>query len=69
MTQGPVAYATTDRDVFPFTVESYRSDTGEVLWTHTATGPGPIDVPGFGHLGVRISVRVTYADGTVEETP
>lgn len=69
MTPGPVAHATVPDDVFPFTVESYRGDTGEVLWTREVTGPGPVQVPGFGHLGVRIGIRVTYNDGTVEDLP
>ncbi len=61
------AYFEVDQEVFPFTVQSFRGDTGELLWERTVTGPGAIEVPGFGSLGVDIGVRFLYNDGSVYE--
>jgi hypothetical protein len=50
------------------TIELIRSDTGEVVWRQVVEGPGGLEVPGFGHLGAPIGVRITYNGGHVEET-
>jgi hypothetical protein len=56
-------------DAFPFTVELLDAETREVVWSATADGPGAMRIPGSDELGPRLkAARVTFADGTVQES-
>jgi hypothetical protein len=51
---------------FPFTIEIFREDTGEIVWREVISGPGVLEVPGFGGSGFKVGVRTIYPDGRVE---
>ena len=54
---------------FPFKVELLDAETREVVWSATSDGPGVMRIPGLGETGPRPkAVRVTLADGTVQES-
>ena len=64
----PVAFRDLPAEAFPFTVELLKADTRTVVWTATVDGPGALRVPGPDETGPgRKIVRVTFADGTVQE--
>lgn len=49
---------------FPFTIEMYDDDTGNLLRTIVVKGPGSVQVPGKSDLGVdHVNVRLAFADG------
>ncbi len=54
---------------FPFVIEIFRvglPDAEELLYRVEVTGPGAVDIPGFG-AGGPVMVRMSYPDGRVEE--
>ena len=61
----PVAFRDLPASSFPFHIVALGHDD-EVLWEETVTGPCALEVPGF-HGAVKV-VRVTFADGRVEES-
>lgn len=55
----PSAFRDLPAEAFPFRVEFYREDSGEVVHRIDVTGPGAVEVPPLGReLGVRIGARV-----------
>lgn len=51
---------------FPFTIEFFREDTGEVVHTIEVAGPGGFTVPALGQEhGVPIGVRAIAANGKI----
>jgi hypothetical protein len=68
--EGLVKFADLPADCFPFTIELLDPATGETLWTSPRLdGPGAIWIPPARDLGVeKVASRVTFADGTVEES-
>lgn len=56
-------------DRFPFTLELVDPATGVTVWSAVADGPRAIQIPSAASLGrARLGVRVTYANGKVEES-
>jgi hypothetical protein len=73
VTQAPsrrVKFTDLPAECFPFTIELLDLVTREVLWSVTSgNGPGAIQVPAARDLGAEsVVARVTFADGTVEES-
>ncbi len=66
----PVALHDLPARKFPLLIEYYRVDQNpwdDPLERTVVYGPGAVKVPGFGALGIKVMVRITYRDGTVEE--
>lgn len=54
---------------FPFVMEILDAATREVVWTAEVKGPGALRIPGTDETGGGPkAVRLTFADGTVQET-
>lgn len=54
----PVAFHDLPPEAFPFAIELFRTDNGEVVWRTEVYGPGAIEVPGLGaELGVELGAR------------
>ncbi len=67
---GPVAFGELPAGKYPLLIEYFRADANpwdDPLEVTVVPGPGAVRVPGFGALGIRVMVRVTYRDGVVEE--
>lgn len=64
-----IAFHDLSPESFPFTIEFFRVDTLEVVHTIEVLGPGAVHVPPLANqLGVRVGVRMHFADGhSVEE--
>lgn len=60
-------FADLPASAFPFTIEFLRTDTGEVLWSTVATGPGGSHIPKLGSPDYRLMCRMTFANGEVVE--
>ena len=68
MTTPDTAFVDLPAAAFPFTVELLDANR-KVVWSTTVTGPGAVHVPGPAELGPGPrTARVTYPDGTVDET-
>lgn len=65
----PVAYHDFPRSKFPFLMEMLDKATGEVRWSVTVDGPGAVKVPSNAEIngGRLLAVRITFADGEVQE--
>jgi hypothetical protein len=62
------AFTDLPAECFPFTIELLDHATREVLWSQTSDGPGAVRIPSAAELGAeRVTARVTFADGTVQE--
>lgn len=62
-----VAFGDLPADAFPFTIEFFRHDTGEVVHTIHVPGPGAIAVPALAaDVGVKIDVRIISPQGVQE---
>lgn len=61
----PVAFHDLPATSFPFHIIAIGYDD-EILWEETVDSPGVLEVPGF-HGAVKL-VRMTFADGRVEES-
>jgi hypothetical protein len=63
-----VAFTDLPAECFPFTVELLDHATRDVLWSQTSDGPGALRIPPAAELGAeRVTARVTFADGTIQE--
>lgn len=65
MSEIPHKFVDLPRKAYPFTIEAFDHDDA-VIWSETVKEPCALEVPGF-HGGVKF-VRVTFADGNVEES-
>lgn len=64
VTNTPASFHDLPAHEFPFTVEFFREDTGEVVHTIEVAGPGGFTVPALGQEhGVSIGVRVITPSG------
>lgn len=63
----PRANVLLERGKFPFVVEARVAD-GTVVWRLEVPGPGGIYVPPLRSRHGPVWIRVTYADGRVDET-
>lgn len=55
--------------MFPFVIEAYNPDGGEIVWTKTVEQPAPGERGGIWipplrkQLGHPVCIRITFADG------
>ena len=68
-TEPRVKFTDLPAECFPFTIELLDPVTREALWAVKCDGPGAFQVPAARDLGAEsVIARVTFADGTVEES-
>jgi hypothetical protein len=65
MSEPKTAFADVPISAFPFVMD-FLNTSGEVVHSITVTGAGAVHIPGLADLFGPITVRVTYADRSVE---
>jgi hypothetical protein len=64
----PYAFVDLPAEAFPFTVELFQQGGPpgqEPLFRQVVDAPGALRVPGYAQLGIKVDVKITWADGTV----
>lgn len=56
------------QELFPFKIE-FIDKAGTIVHTIHVHGPGAVHIPGLAEEFGPVSVRMTYANGEVQETP
>jgi hypothetical protein len=53
---------------YPLTIIALRSDNRAEVWRHHLMSPGAVYIPPLAKQhGVKVIIRIEYADGTVDE--